>query len=146
MRIVIAVALLLILAGGATVAYQSALEEGGEQTALDNESWSPDAGNVTTLSDSGLDVFYDETVDVRDSNGNTMEAGVDYEWFATNGTVKALSGGDLDGESTAYIDYGYSNPTEQQRERAALLSNLPTVIGIAIPGVAALILFGRFVG
>lgn len=145
-RVILAVVLLAILAMGGAVAFQAALETGGEAEAVVNESWQPTAGDVTALNESErADAFYEEAVVVRDENETVVDEGSDYEWLAGNGTVKAVAGGDLDGDSVAYIDYNYTVTTQEQRDNAAVLSQVPRVIGIALPAVAALILFGRFI-
>lgn len=144
-RVVVAVAMLVILASGSVVAFDTALKEGGERTAIAGESWTPNAGSVTTLNDSNEpNALYDENVTVRDSNGNEVEPGSDYQWFAANGTIKTVQGGALDGESSAEIDYGYDTTTQNQRDMATLLSEIPSVIALAIPAVLVLLLLGVF--
>lgn len=141
-RIVLAFLAVGILAMMAVAGSQAALETAGEDHTINSETWTPDAGNVTTLDESNRDgAYYNETAVVKDENGNDSEAGVDYEWFAGNGTVKALSGGNLDGDTSATITYSFQQTTEEQRQFAAMLAELPRLIGIALPVGAILFLF-----
>lgn len=142
-RVVVAVAILAVLAIGATLVFQGALESGAERTDNVNETWTPSAGSVTTLDDSNLSrAYYDRNVTVYDELGDEVERGTDYEWFQTNGTVKAVSGGELDGDSSANITYGYDRASEDQQNMVALLSELPTVLALALPVVLVFLLFG----
>lgn len=144
-RIVLVVVLLAILAAGSAVVFQQALEQGGDRVEIDGESWTPNAGTITTLDHSERgDAFYENTTRVFDSNGDEVDRGTDYDWFENNGTVRAVTGGALDGESSATIDYQFSNTTQQQREFSGLLSNLPTMIGLGLPFLM-LIIFARVI-
>lgn len=141
-KAVIAVFGLIILAVMGVYVTEAALEDAGEDVVVTNETWTPDAGNVTTLDDSNRDgAFYSHTVTVYDENGTEMENGTDYQWFVDNGTVKALTGGGLDGDSSATITYEYQQTTAEQRQFAAALANLPQALGIIAPlGLAILFL------
>lgn len=133
-RVILAVLCIGILASMAVVGLQAGLEDAGEDFTVDNETWTPDAGNVTTLDESNRNgAYYGETVDVWDENGNLTEEGADYEWYAGNGTVKALSGGALDGDTSATITYSYQQTTAEQRQMASLLGQLPRMMGFALP-------------
>ena len=129
------------------VIFQAGLEEGGDGTLNDNETVDlTPAGDVKELQDSNIDgAFYNETVRVFDSAGTEMTEGTDYEWFARNGTIQAISGGGLDGESSANVTYGYVETTDTQRETSDLLAQAPTVMGFALPFLALLV-FARVVG
>lgn len=136
---------LLVVVGAAGI--DAAHQQAGEQFQH-NESFSPDAGNVTVLDNSNLDgVVYDARVTVKDSNQQKMVSGEDYEWLKTNGTVKTVSGGRLDGESSATINYGYGAPTETQTNIATLMSGLfevqsvllmVLVVGLLLSGMRVL--------
>lgn len=139
---------LLLLAGAA--AADAALHSAGEQYDVQKESWTPNAGNVTALNQSNLDgVRYDRHVNVWDENATKMVDGEDYEWFHTNGTVKALTGGRLDGDASAEITYGYVAPTGVQSGIASTIAGGVDVAGlfvlVAIAGfiVTALAALGR---
>lgn len=139
----ITIGLLAMMALGG---YQAALASAGSDVTITNETWTPDAGNVTQLDESGReDAYYDQTVTVRDENDSLMQAGSDYEWHESNGTVKALSGGDLDGDDNATITYGYEEPTREQQRLTGALSQIPRVMGylVLFAPVLILLLFVR---
>lgn len=141
-RAVVAIFGLVIVLGIAFSGYQAALSDAGEDIEITNETWTPDAGNVTELDHSNLDhTTYDAEVTVRDENGNLSDAGVDYEWIQSNGTVKALVGGNLEGDASATITYAYQTSTQEQRDVAATLGLLPRVVGIALPFLGAVLFF-----
>jgi len=133
-RAVVAIFALMVLALVGTYAVDASLENAGENVTNQGESFTPDAGNVTNLTDSHIDgAYYDHEVTVTDENGNPSQNGTDYIWFVRNGTIKTITGGNLDGDTTATIDYGYRLPTDQQRQFATLLALLPQVIAVIIP-------------
>lgn len=109
---------MLVLVGG--IAVDAQYRSAGDRISVTNESWSADPGNVTTLSDSNLNVEYDRSVEVRNSNLDPMLAGEDYEWIDDNGTVKALSSGRLSDGESAFINYSYANPSDSQDGLAQL--------------------------
>lgn len=126
---VVAVAVILSVGIGAT---DAALSSSGRETAIDDESWTPDAGNVTELDESNIaNARYSDTVTVT-RNSKEMTDGVDYEWYADNGTVKALEGGDLDGVSSASIDYAFTLPTDQQQDIASLFGGSFEIGGVLV--------------
>lgn len=137
-RAVAAVLALVILSVGGVYGFQAALENAGEDHTIVNESWTATQGSVTVLEKSNINgAYYDTNVTVynKTSGGSTeMDRGTDYEWFVGNGTVKALSGGDLEGD--ALITYGYQRTTEEQRQLAALAGQLPRALALILPGLA----------
>lgn len=121
--IVAILALALLLLGGAA-AVSDAYESAGQHSEIENESFQPDAGNVTALEHSNLEsVFYDHAVRVYGENGQLVDEGADYEWYRGNGTIRTLAGGRLDGDTQADITYGYSTTTDTQTEFASLFAN-----------------------
>lgn len=110
---IILVAFALLLITGIS-AIDAAAQNSGEHTDIDGESWAPNAGTFTELDDSRIDgAVYSDNVTVRNESGARMEPGSDYEWDRNNGTVKALSGGNLDGTGqNASISYSYSIPSQ----------------------------------
>lgn len=133
-RAVAALFVIIIIAVTGVAGLEAALESGGDSITVENETWTPDAGNVTTLDDSNITgAYYDEDVTVRDENGNLSDEGVDYEWNEGNGTVKALQGGNLDGDSSATITYGYQETTNEQRQLAGMLGLIPRALGVLLP-------------
>lgn len=133
MRLIIVFIAIAVVAMGATVGIQATLEANQTTTSIDNETWTPDAPNITELQDSNLDgADYNDTVTVRNSSDVVMSNQTDYEWIEHNGTVRALSGGDLDGEPSANISYGYDRPPEDQLEMAHVIAHIPMVGGLML--------------
>lgn len=143
MRLVFALFAIAILAMMGLAGYQAALENAGEDRTVTNETWTPDAGNITELDDSKINgAYYDDEVDVYNDTGVPVDEGSDYEWFPTNGTVKAVTGGALDGEASATITYSYQETTGEERNVTALLAHQPQFMGYLL----FVLLFLVFVG
>lgn len=144
-KAVVAILALVILSVGGVYATQAALEDAGEDELVVNETWTPDAGNVTHLENSNRKgAYYSTNVTVYDENGTEMDAGTDYEWFTRNGTVKAVVGGGLDGDTEATITYAYQQTTAEQRALAGALANIPSMLGIILP-VGIVVFFFAFI-
>lgn len=143
-RAVVAILGIVLVGGVAVWGLQAAAADAGQQTTIDDESFTPTAGSVTTLEHSGLDnTYYAETVEVRDGNNDLVDPGEDYVWFEGNGTIKTVSGGALDGASSASITYAYQTTTSDQRALIGITAMLPEVMGVLVPvlGVGLLLLF-----
>lgn len=111
--VALAAIVVLLLAGVGAI--NEAAFSVGEPDAF-NETFTPDAGNVTQLNQSDRSgVEYGESVVVRDENGTLAAENTDYEWNATNGTVTTLSGGILEGDPNATIEYEYRALSDQQQ-------------------------------
>lgn len=133
MRLIIAFLAVAVIAMSGIAGFQAALGGTATETVVENETWEPVPGNITTLNDSELNgAEYNDTVTVRDSNATTMTDGTDYEWYDGNGTVKAIEGGGLDGEPNATITYDYTRPDEEQLAIAGILSHIPQVMGFVL--------------
>lgn len=140
-RVLLLPFVLVIIAVMGIVGIQGALMSAGEIVEIEGEGWEPDPGNVTELEHSNLErAYYDDEVAVFDNNDNEMVRDIDYEWFVANGTVKAIEGGDLDGEPQATIDYSFSLTTQEQDEYATLLAQIPRAVGMSLPLFALFIL------
>lgn len=142
-RAIIAIMSIVVVGAIAVWGLQAAAANAGTDHDITDESWTPDAGNVTTLNHSNLEhTYYDETVTVHDSNGNLMDVGQDYVWYESNGTIKTVAGGDLDGETSATIDYGYQTTTSDDRALIKVVGIFPQVLGALVPlfGVAMLLI------
>lgn len=141
-RIILVFVALAVIATVGVAGLQAGLESAGEDTVISNESWTPDAGNVTTLEESSrAGAYYSHNVTVYDETGAEMDYGTDYIWYSDNGTVKALVGGGLDGDASAKITYGYQQTTAEQRNMAGMLGHIPQFAGLALPLGAVLLLF-----
>lgn len=145
-RIIAIVTLALLLLVG-SLAVSASLENGGQLTTIENESWTADPGNTTDLNRSNLDgVYYAEQAEVT-QNGEPLTAGIDYEWDDSNGTITALDGGTLSGGDTATVTYEYRTPSEEQENLATLFATgfdigsgllLALVAGLVITALAVL--------
>jgi hypothetical protein len=140
-RAILALIAIGILAMGGLAGMQAGLENAGTDNVVTNETWTPDAGNVTTLEESNRSgAYYGDNVTVYDENGTQMDLGEDYEWYVGNGTVKALVGGDLDGDSEATITYSYQQTTKEQRDLTAMAGQVPRAFGYFVLFVPLLLL------
>lgn len=138
---------LAIVAAMGVTALQGSLEDAGQDREVDSETFVPSAGSVTTLDESArAHAYYTDDPEVRDENGTIMREGTDYEWFESNGTIKTLAGGGLDGDSSATINYSYQVTTEEQRGIASALGQIPRVVGIALPLGAVLFVLAAMRG
>lgn len=135
MRVVIAVVALAIVGIMSTMVLQAAIVEVGDGTQNVNETFTPVSGSVTNLSDSQLEnVRYNgsQGVTVYDENDTKMSQPADYQWNANNGTIRTNSTGDLAGDTSANITYGYVTLTEEQAQLEYLASWIPRLIGPAL--------------
>lgn len=138
----------VVLLGGMG-AMTAALGEGGERTAIENESFEPVGGETTELEHSNIDnAEYDETVTVVDNQDNEFIEGEDYEWHEENGTITTINGSSLAEESNAYIDYAFGVPTDEAQDMFAMLEGVNNGLVATIFGVfmLVLVLAGRSVG
>lgn len=111
-----------VLTAGLPYVLDASIDDSKHLNSVDSETWTPQTGTPTVLDNSELArADYNDTVTVRNSSGATMTEGSDYTWHETNGTVEALSGGDLDGESSAEIDYGWTGQTKRQERMTDIL-------------------------
>lgn len=143
-RAVIAIMAIVVVGAISVWGLQAATANAGEETQISDESFTPDAGAVTQLQHSNLsNTYYGDSVTVRDSGGTIVDAGEDYIWNEGNGTIKTVSGGALDGDSSATIDYDYQRTTEDQRALIGIAAMLPRLLGVLVPvlGVALLLIF-----
>lgn len=144
-RIFLAIIAIVVLSMIAVSGFQAGLENAGTNELVTNETFTPDPGNVTVLDDSQRSgAYYGESVDVYE-NGTEMDSGSDYKWYPGNGTVQAVVGGGLDGDTEAQITYRFQQTTAEQRSMAGLLSHIPRMMGLALPigGLFVLLLFLR---
>lgn len=137
----------IVLAGAAAV--DAGIHEVGQKETFD-ESFVPDAGNVTELNHSNLDsvrYYYESNVTVRNGSGVVMAPGADYEWFRSNGTVLTVTGGRLDGDASADITYGYRVTSDEVQNvssvgasgfQAGALLVLVLVVSFVVVGMRAM--------
>lgn len=133
-RAVAAIFALIILAMIGVGGLDAALREAGDDFTVVNETWTPDAGNVTDLENSNLTgAFYSDTVEVYDENKTLQDAETDYIWYSDNGTIQAVVGGGLENDSNATVTYTYQQTTEEQRTYTRLAGLVPKSISVIIP-------------
>lgn len=143
-RAVVAIMGIVLVGGVAVWGLQAAAADAGAKTTIEEETFTATAGEVSALEHSNLNnTYYSETVTVRDGNNDRVDPGEDYVWFANNGTLKVVTGGELDGTSGPSITYSYQTNTADQQALIGITSMLPNVMGVLTPllGVALLLLF-----
>lgn len=146
-RVLLAFLAIGVLAMMAMGGLQAGLENAGEDHTVTNESWTPNPGTITELSESNrTGAYYANSVTVRDENGSIVAAGEDYRWYVENGTVEALAGGELDGDSEATITYSFQQTTADQREWAAVMAQIPRAGGAMLLLAPVLFLIVLFRG
>lgn len=139
---VFAMAMLVVILIAGAAAIQYAYEGAHQRVSATNESWTADLDAWTTLEHSNTeDAIYDETVTVRDNTSTVLEAGTDYEWSTENGSVMAISGGELAQGENATISYGLEQPTKESSALYAMITGIANP-GIPIVGVLALLAIG----
>lgn len=147
MRVILAGIAIAIFAMVALLGFNAALADNLDTYTNTNESFTPDAGNVTELEDSNLQAAdYNDTVTVYNASNVTMTDGADYEWFDENGTLKTLAGGDLANDTTGYITYSYQRPPADQVMLSNILAQIPRAMGFALPLFAVLFLLALLRG
>lgn len=141
MRLILAVIGIGLLAMVAVMGFDAALADNSDRYVVENETFTPDAGNVTVLENSNLDgATYNDTVRVWNASDVEMTDGQDYEWHHSNGTLRTLEGGDLANDSDARITYDYERPPEEQLMMSDILSQIPSVTGLVLPVFALVFL------
>jgi hypothetical protein len=142
MRFAVVLFAIVVLIAVAPLAYDASVVNAGDDVTVTNESFTPSAGNVTTLDESTRDdAIYDENVTVYNESGLEMTEGTDYTWFEANGTLKTLVGGRLEGDSTATITYGFFVRDVEAERLSGLVSQIPRAIAFALPlGIVLLFL------
>jgi hypothetical protein len=128
MRLSLAVFVLVVLVAALPVAISGTLDESGTQQTVVNETFAPST-SPTTLNESHRDdALYNRTVTVYNSSGVLITQPSNYTWHQGNGTIEATSGGELAGEPSANITYGYLDATEDQVALQGLFAEIPTML------------------
>lgn len=133
MRAVIAIIALVVLGAMGIWGLQASLVNAAEDRTIQNETFVPDAGNVTTLEFSSMNhTWYGDDVTVYDENGTLMNNQTDYLWHPSNGTITTLSGGELAGDAEAKITYTFAQTTESQRQLAQIPNLIPIILALFV--------------
>lgn len=133
MRAVIAIIALVVLGAMGVWGMQASLVNAAEDRTVQNETFTPNSGNITTLEHSNQNhTWYSDNVTVYDENGTVMDYGDDYLWFQSNGTLKTLAGGQLAGDTEGTVTYSYSQTTEEQRQLAEIPNLIPMVLALLV--------------
>lgn len=133
------VGIVILLLVGVAAIDQAAFSV-GDPDAI-NETFTPSAGSVTQLDQSERDgVDYGESVVVKDENRTLASDGTDYTWNATNGTVRTLSGGILDGDANATVEYEYRVLSEpEQNARGVVAALLDASVPLVFVGALVVV-------
>lgn len=98
---------------------------------VQNETVTADTGNYTALDgydiDSGSETVYN-------ASGNQMTSGVDYEMGYQNGSIKALSGGDISDGSEIKVSYDYQ---ATDSTTTTVVTLIPLFMALLILGILA---------
>lgn len=132
-RKVAAVLVALTIAASLFGPVASAVNESTGVQSVDNETVTADVGNWAELD--GYDVdsssvtveWYNST----SSSYETVSSGTDYELNASDGSIKALSGGDIGDGDELRVTYNYS-----------ATSGTTTTVGNLVPLFMALLIIG----
>jgi len=116
-----------------------------ENYTVTNESITVDYGNATAVDPPTKASSFDASVTVRNSAGDTLTEGQDYDWDPDDGAVTWYDTPDTTDGETASIDYGYSGPSQTARTIFAAVA-LPirvvfpvsvfVVVGMSVVGLA----------
>lgn len=134
-----ALALLVVVVGTLTLAtaggyaYQSNVPT--ETVNVTNETATVDYDTPTTLDEHEFYLTYDESsIAVRNSSNESLTAGTDYEFAASNGTVTWLNTTNTSEGNTAYVDYNATyHPQEARLARTVVESGL--LLAVFLPFV-----------
>jgi hypothetical protein len=106
-----------------------------------NESITVNHGEYVAVDNASVATDFSQNVTVYNSSGSELTEGTDYEWAATNGSVKFLAAGSTTDGNTANITYTYTAHTENVRTVTGTVSSAFQLAGTAVlVVVAALIL------
>lgn len=133
MRPVIAIIALVVLGAMGVWGMQASLMAAAEDRTIENETFTPDVGNITTLEYSTMNhTWYGDRVDVYDENGTAMTNETDYLWYPSNGTLRTLAGGDLAADSEGKITYSFAQTTAEQRQLAQIPNLIPLILAVMV--------------
>lgn len=122
----------------------SVAQDEGPATTVDSESITVDYDEPVRVEERGD--AYDETVTVRDEDGNALEDGVDYEWNAIIGAVEFIDTASTEEGEVGEIDYvSYEAPAETDQSLAFLspiIQMVPWLL-ILVGGLLAIKLVGE---
>lgn len=140
------VAVLVVV--GLPLGLNTAASDSGQLEVVENET-------VTVDYDSDIDLGPDhaynfsDTVEVRNSSDAVLEEGTDYEWNATDGTLRFLNSSATSEGESATVTYEYQAQTAETRTVGTTLSPFAQFLGmlffvVVVVGTAALTLGGEW--
>jgi len=134
--LIVALGLGILFAGGVNVGYEQSFED----VDVTNESITVDYNNLVFVNEEPTEGEYEETVTVYNDTDALLTDGTDYEWYASNGSVKWYDTNATQAGEAAAISYTYEDPTEDQ----AAMSGALRAISLALVFVLFL-LVGQWV-
>jgi predicted cobalt transporter CbtA len=129
-----------LLATGVLAASQAYQDTPTTVETVGNESLVQDVGNWTAVEASGgtgVTGFYDNET-VRNSSGDVLTEGEDYEWDAESGSIRFFESSSTEDGSNASISYAYDRRPEQATAMIGPVATMFDVAGI-LPLVVALL-------
>lgn len=123
---IVSVAIALVIVGALFIPLVQTVDSNTGETQVTNESVTADVGNWVELD--GYDIV-SGTVTVYNNTDDVQTEGTDYEIGYTNGSIKALSGGDITDGNTIKVTYNYSQTSGTSTTVANLI---PLMILVAV--------------
>jgi hypothetical protein len=147
-RLVFGLFIVVIMLAAMTIGITSTLEHSAQGETVVNETFTPPSGKaLVTYNESNRDdALYNRSVTVYNESDAVMTEPEDYEWLHTNGTLITNATGDLEGDASANITYGYLDSTETQIALSTLVGYLPSLFGLALPVLMVLVFLRYLVG
>jgi len=123
---IITVSLALVIVGALFIPLVQTVDSNSGETQVVNESVTADVGNYVDLD--GYDIV-SGSVTVYNSTGDVQTEDSDYEIGYDNGSIKAVSGGDITDGNTIQVTYNYSQTSGTVTTVANLI---PLMILVAV--------------
>jgi hypothetical protein len=130
----------LLVLSGVQAAFSDAAQDTGDQFVVQNETWTVQTGSAVSLDESNrADVVYANSTEISvRQNGEPVPEENNWRWDEQNGTITALSGGELTDGTPADITYRYYDPTSEQE--------LARDVGTALPQLGDGLVWLLFLG
>lgn len=109
--------LLSVGIGALGTQYDEAVTDTGNETTIENETFTVTNGATIKLAESNRDVIYNDTVTVKNvssPNDTVVEPAGNYTWHTSNGTITINATSTLNDGGTAGIDYTFWVPSNSQ--------------------------------
>lgn len=116
----------------------------GEPGSVTNESVTLQAGEWVALERAGSAHTSSNATISNATSGAAYAEGTDYEYNATDLSVKALSGGSISDGETVYASYEFRERSETHRNQTGVLARYSSLVSLGAWGGVALIILYAF--